>query len=76
MLKSNECASSQFVNITSFFYFSMNRDQAIKRIKMYKEHFRPTKDFYREVDGCTFNFELAAKVVHGIRPEQHYKAIE
>ena len=54
----------------------MNRDQAIKRIKMYKEHFRPTKDFYREVDGCTFNFELAAKVVHSIRPEQHYKAIE
>lgn len=52
------------------------REAVIKRIKMLKDHFRPTQDFYREIDNCTFNFELAANVVRRIRPEEHYKTID
>ena len=52
------------------------RKSAIKRIKLLNRHFAPTPDFHRELDRCTFNFDLAASVVHKLRPEEHYKTIE
>lgn len=35
------------------------KEAAIKRIKMLKKQFEPTKDFHREMDQCSFNFDLA-----------------
>lgn len=53
-----------------------NRESAIKRIELLKGHFKATKDFDREMETCSFNFELAASVVRKLRPEEHYKTIE
>lgn len=52
------------------------RESAIKRIKLLNRHFSPTPDFHREMGKCTFNFELAASVVHKLRPEEHYQTID
>lgn len=54
----------------------MNRENAIRRIRLLKDHFAPTPAFYREIDKCTFDFDLAYKVVRKIRPEEHYKVID
>lgn len=55
---------------------SYTRKQAIKRIKMLKAHFSPSEDFNREMDGCTFNFDLASEVFRKLRPEVHHKIVK
>lgn len=52
-----------------------NRDKAIKRISALKRHFSPSEDFNREIDGCTFDFDLASKVVDSLRPDVHHQII-
>lgn len=52
------------------------KESAIKRIKMLKQQFEPTKDFHREMDNCSFNLDLATEVIRGLRPEEAYKTIE
>ena len=43
---------------------------------MLKKQFTPSEDFKREMDGSTFDFDLAAKAIHSLRPEVYHKIVE
>ncbi|CAI2360375.1 unnamed protein product [Moneuplotes crassus] len=52
-----------------------NREKAIRRITLLKKHFDPSEDFNRELDNCTFDFDLALRVVNDLRPKVHHQVI-
>jgi hypothetical protein len=53
-----------------------NRESAIKRISLIQSHFNPSEDFNRELDGSTFNFDLASTVMRSLRPEKVHQVIK
>jgi hypothetical protein len=53
-----------------------NRESAIKRISLIQSHFNPSEDFNRELDGSTFNFDLASTVMRSLRPEKAHQVIK